>query len=78
MWWLKWGLPETFAEDGELDAEAAGSHPQSAERVEKLEESVCSIVRQKNEHEDQGEGVQDGGKTGTGVRGRDMGIEDGI
>ena len=57
MWWPKWGLPETFAEDGELDAEAAGSHPQSAERVED---------------------VQDGGKTGTGVRGRDMGIEDGI
>ena len=35
-----------------------GSHPQSAERVEELEESVWSVVRQENEREDQGEGVQ--------------------
>ena len=54
-----------------------GSHPQSAERVEELEESVWSVVRQENEHEDQGEGVQDGGKTRTDVRGRDMGVEEG-
>ena len=46
--------------------------------MEELEESVCSVVQQKNEHEDQGEGVQDDGKTGTGVRCRDMDIEDGI
>ena len=54
-----------------------GSHPQSAERMEELEENVWSVVRQKNEHEDEREGVQDSGKTGTGVRGRDMGIEEG-
>ena len=33
-------------------------------------------MRQENEP-DQGEGVEDSGKTGTGVRGRDMGIEEG-
>ena len=49
-----------------------GSHPQSSELVEELEESVCSVVRQGNEREDQGEGVQDNGKTGTDVRGRDI------
>ena len=45
-----------------------GSHPQSAELVEELEESVWSGVRQKNEHEHQMERVQDSGKTGIGVR----------
>ena len=45
--------------------------------MEELEESVWSVVRQKNEHEDQGEGVQNSGKNGTGVWGRDMGIEEG-
>ena len=54
-----------------------GSHPPSAERVEELEESVWSVVRQENEHEDQGEGVQNSGKTSTDVRGRDMGVEEG-
>ena len=54
-----------------------GSHPQSAERVEELEESVWSVVRQENEGEDQGEGIQNSGKTGTDVRGRDMGVEEG-
>ena len=34
-------------------------------------------MRQENEHEDQGEGVQNSGKTSTDVRGRDMGIEEG-
>ena len=29
-----------------------GSHPLSAERVEELEESVWSVVRQENERED--------------------------
>ena len=47
-----------------------GSHPQSAQRVEQLEESVWSVVRQENECEDQGEGVHDDGKTCTDVRGR--------
>ena len=51
--------------------------PQSAERMEELVDSVWSVVRQGNECEDQWEGVQDSGKTGTDVRGRDMGIEDG-
>ena len=37
-----------------------------------LEESVWSVVRQENEREDQGEGIQDSGKTGNGVRGRDI------
>ena len=54
-----------------------GSHPQSAERMEELEESVWSVVRQENEREDQGEGIQDRGKTSTDVRGRDMGVEEG-
>ena len=54
-----------------------GSHPLSAERVEELEESFWSVVRQKNAREDQGEGVQNSGKTSTDVRGMDMGIEEG-
>ena len=32
-----------------------GSHSQSASRVEELEESVWSVVRQEREREDQGE-----------------------
>ena len=48
-----------------------GSHPQSAEQMEELEESVCSVVRQANEREGQGGGVQDGGKPNNDVRGRD-------
>ena len=35
-------------------------------------------MRQETEPEDQGEGVQDNGKTGTGARGRDMAIREGI
>ena len=66
-------LGSTWAEDEELDAEVT----HSAERVEELEESVWSIVRQENEREDQGEGVQNSGKTSTYVRGRDMGVEEG-
>ena len=50
----------TLAEDGELDAEVT-----SAERVEELEESVWRVVRQENEREDQGGGVQNSGKTST-------------
>ena len=34
-------------------------------RVEELEESVWSVVRQENEREDQGEGVHNSGKTST-------------
>ena len=34
-------------------------------------------MRQENEREDQGEGVQNGGETSTDVRGRDMGVEEG-
>ena len=45
------------------------SHPQSAERVDELEENVWSVVQQEIEREDQGEGVQNSGMTGTGVRG---------
>ena len=45
--------------------------------MEELEESVWSVVRQENEHEDQGEGVQNSGKTSTDVWGRDMGVEEG-
>ena len=47
------------------------------ERVEEREESVWSVVRQENEREDQGEGVQNSGKTSTDVLGRDMGVEEG-
>ena len=53
------------------------SHPPSAERVEELRQSVWSVVRQENECDDQGEGVQDSGKTSTGMWGRDTGIEEG-
>ena len=49
----------------------------SADSVEELEESVWSVVRQRNEREDQGEGVHGCGKTSTDVRGRDMGVEEG-
>ena len=35
----------------------------------KLPNYVWSVVRQKNSRDDQGESVQDSGKTGTGVRG---------
>ena len=45
--------------------------------MEELEESVWSVVRQENESEDQGECVQNSGKTSTDVRGRDIGIEEG-
>ena len=45
--------------------------------MEELEESVWSVVRQENEREDQEEGVQNSGNTSTGVRGRDMGVEEG-
>ena len=44
--------------------------------MEELEESVWSVVRQENERKDQGEGVQDSGKTSTDVRGRNMGVEE--
>ena len=47
-----------------------GSHPQSAERVEELDESVWSVLRQENEREDHWEGVQNSGKTSTDVRSR--------
>ena len=53
------------------------SHPHSEERVDELEECVWSVVRQENEREEQGEVVQNSGKTSTDVRGRDMGIEEG-
>ena len=43
-------LGSILAEDGQLDTEVT----QSAKRVEELEESVWSVVRQENECEDQG------------------------
>ena len=52
-----------------------GSHPPSAVRVEELEESAWSILRQDNEREDQGEGEQNSYNTSTDVRGTDMGVE---
>ena len=54
-----------------------GSHPQSAERVEEMEESLWSVVRQENEREEQGGGVQNSGKTSTDVRDKDMGVDEG-
>ena len=45
--------------------------------MEDLEENVWSVVRQENEREDQGEAVQNSGKTSTDVRSRDMGVEEG-
>ena len=46
--------------------------------VEELEESEWSVVRQENEREDQWEGVQNSGKASTDVRGRVIGVEEGI
>ena len=60
-----------------LQAIACSKHGQFADGAEELEESVSSVVRQKNECEDQEEGAQDSGKTSTDVRGRDIGIEEG-
>ena len=45
--------------------------------MEELEESAWSVVRQENAREDQGNGVQDSGKTDTDVRGRAVDIEEG-
>ena len=45
--------------------------------MEELEESVWGVVRQENEREDQREGVPNGGKTSSGVRGRYMCVEEG-
>ena len=45
--------------------------------MEEPEESDWSVVRQENEREDQGEGVQNSGKTSTDVWGRDMSVEKG-
>ena len=64
-------LGSTSAEDGELDAEVI-------HRVQggwKNWKRVSNDVRQENERDDQGEGVQNNCKTSTDVRGRDMGIE---
>ena len=66
-------LGSTLAEDGELDAEVT----HKVQSRWKNGKSVWSVVRQENKREDQGEGVQDSGKTGTGVRGRDIGVEEG-
>ena len=63
-------LGSTLAEDGELDAEVT-------HRVQSGWKRVLECVRQENEREDQGEGVQNSGKTSTGVRGRDVGIGEG-
>ena len=43
--------------------------------MEELEGSVCSVVGQENEREDQREGVKNTGKTSTDLRG--MGVEEG-
>ena len=45
--------------------------------MEELEESVWSVVRQEKDVKIKGEGVQNIGKTGTDVRARDMGVEEG-
>ena len=66
-------MGSTLTEDEELDAEVI----RGVQSWWKMEESVWSIVRQETERLFQWEGVQDIGKTGTGVRGRDMGIEEG-
>ena len=51
--------------------------PTESQRVDEREEGVRSVVRQENEHEDHGVGVQNSGKTSTDERGRDMGVEEG-
>ena len=37
--------------------------------MEELDESAWSVVRSENEREDQGEGIQNSGKTGTDIYG---------
>ena len=45
--------------------------------MEELEESVWSVAQQENERKDQGESVQNSGKTSNDVWGRDMGVDEG-
>ena len=68
-------LGPTWAEEGQLDAEVT-DRVQSGWKNWKRVSGVLSD-RRMNVDEDQGEGVQDSGKTGTDVRGRDMGVEKG-
>ena len=65
----------TLAEDGELDAEVTYTVQNGWKNWKK--EGVSSVVRQENKREDQGVGVQNSDRTGTGVRGRDMAIGEG-
>ena len=50
--------------------------PTVSRAVDELQESVWSVMRQENEREYQGEGVQNSDKTSTDVRARDMGVEE--
>ena len=68
-------LGSTLAEDGELDAEVTHRVQRGWKNWKRV--SVWSVVRLENECEDQGEGVQNSGKTSTDVRGRDRGVEEG-
>ena len=63
----------TLAEDGYLYAEVT----HRCRAVEELEESVWNVVRQENEREGQGEGVQNSGNNSTDVQCRDMGDGEG-
>ena len=46
-------------------------------RVDGITGRECLECCAENAHEDQGEGVQNSGKTSTDVRSRDMGVEEG-
>ena len=67
-------MGSTLAEDGELDAEVARRVQGGWKNWKRVSGVLCT--EQDNESEDQGEGVQNSGKTSTGVRGRDMGVEE--
>ena len=68
-------LGSTLVKDRSLDAEV--THRVQSGWKDWKRVSAWSGVRLENECEDQGEGVQNSGKTSTDVRGRDIGIEEG-
>ena len=65
-------LGSTLAEDGELDAEVTHRVQSRWKNWKRVSGVLCNRKMNVNI-----KGVQDSGKTGTGVRGGDMGIEEG-
>ena len=70
-------LGSTLAEDGELDAEVTHRVQSGWNNWKRLSGVLCDRRINVKNTEDQGEGVQNNGKTSTDVWGRDMGVEEG-